>query len=98
MADPKSQGQIGMLVLKLLPNKLLGKYSVVLVVLKEKETFMGNGGMVGAGVLLIIIGLLLLTGILQFLITVVGWIAIIAGVIVGVIGLVSMIKGGNRGY
>ena len=59
---------------------------------------MGNGGIVGAGVLLIIIGLLLLTGILQFLITVVGWIAIIAGVIVGVIGLVSMIKGGNRGY
>ena len=59
---------------------------------------MGNGGMVGAGVLLIIIGLLLLTGILQFLITAVGWIAIIAGVIVGVIGLVSMIKGGNRGY
>ena len=59
---------------------------------------MGNGGIVGAGVLLIIIGLLLLTGILQFLITAVGWIAIIAGVIVGVIGLVSMIKGGNRGY
>ena len=59
---------------------------------------MGNGGIVGAGVLLIIIGLILLTGILQFLITVVGWIAIIAGVIVGVIGLVSMIKGGNRGY
>ena len=59
---------------------------------------MGNGGIVGAGVLLIIIGLLLLTGILQFLITVVGWIAIIAGVIVGVIGLVGMIKGGNRGY
>ena len=87
-----------MLVLKLLPNKLLGKYSVVLVVLKEKETIMGNGGIVGAGVLLIIIGLLLLTGILQFLITAVGWIAIIAGVIVGVIGLVSMIKGGNRGY
>ena len=59
---------------------------------------MGNGGIVGAGVLLIIIGLLLLTGILQFLITVVGWIAIIAGVVIGVIGLVSMIKGGNRGY
>ena len=59
---------------------------------------MGNGGMVGAGVLLIIIGLLLLTGILQALLTVVGWIAIIAGVVVGVIGLVSMIKGGNRGY
>ena len=59
---------------------------------------MGNGGIVGAGVLLIIIGLLLLTGILQALLTVVGWIAIIAGVVVGVIGLVGMIKGGNRGY
>ena len=59
---------------------------------------MGNGGIVGAGVLLIIIGLLLLTGILQALLTVVGWIAIIAGVVIGVIGLVGMIKGGNRGY
>ena len=59
---------------------------------------MGSGGMVGAGVLLIIIGLLLLTGILQALLTVVGWIAIIAGVVVGVIGLVGMIKGSNRGY
>ena len=59
---------------------------------------MSNGGMVGAGVLLIIIGLLLLTGIVQALITVVGWIGIIAGVIVGVIGIVGMIKGGNRGY
>lgn len=80
----------------MLPSKILGKKTRLC--LEEKETFMGNGGMVGAGVLLIIIGLLLLTGILQALLTVVGWIAIIAGVVVGVIGLVSMIKGGNRGY
>ena len=59
---------------------------------------MSGGGMVGAGVLLIVIGLLLLTGILQALLTVVGWIAIIAGVVVGVIGIVGMIKGNNRGY
>ena len=59
---------------------------------------MSSGGLVGAGVLLIIIGLLLLTGILQALLTVVGWIGIIAGVIVGVIGLVGMIRGTNRGY
>ena len=59
---------------------------------------MGNGGMVGAGVLLIIIGLLLLTGILQALLTVVGWIGIIAGVVVGVIGLVGMIKGNSSSY
>ena len=59
---------------------------------------MSNGGMVGAGVLLIIIGLLLLTGIVQALITVVGWIGIIAGVVVGVIGLVGMIKGNSSSY
>ena len=59
---------------------------------------MSNGGIVGAGVLLVVIGLLLLTGILQALLTVVGWIAIIGGVVVGVIGLVGMIKGGNKGY
>ena len=59
---------------------------------------MSNGGMVGAGVLLIIIGLLLLTGIVQALITVVGWIGIIAGVIVGVIGLVGMVRGNSASY
>ena len=59
---------------------------------------MSGGSLVGAGVLLIVIGLLLLTGILQGLLTVVGWIAIIGGVVVGVIGLVGMIKGNNRGY
>ncbi len=59
---------------------------------------MSSGAMVGAGVLLIIIGLLLLTGIVQALLTVVGWIGIIAGVIVGVIGLVGMIRGNNSSY
>ena len=60
---------------------------------------MSSGGMVGAGVLLIVIGLLLLTGILQALLTVVGWIGIIAGVVVGVIGLVGMIRGkGSSAY
>lgn len=60
---------------------------------------MSSGGMVGAGVVLIVIGLLLLTGILQALLTVVGWIGIIAGVVVCVIGLVGMIKGkGSSAY
>lgn len=60
---------------------------------------MSSGGMVGAGVVLIVIGLLLLTGILQALLTVVGWIGIIAGVVVGVIGLVGMIRGkGSSAY
>ena len=59
---------------------------------------MSSGSMVGAGVVLIIVGLLLLTGIIQALLTVVGWIGIIAGVIVGVIGLVGMIRGSNTSY
>ena len=56
---------------------------------------MSSGAMVGAGVILIVMGLLLLTGIIQALLTVVGWIGIIAGVIVGVIGIVGMIKGND---
>ena len=59
---------------------------------------MSSVGIVGAGALLIIIGLLLLTGIVQALITVVGWIGIIAGVIIGVIGIVGMIKGNSSRY
>ena len=59
---------------------------------------MSSGGMVGAGVLLIILGILFISGILQALLTVVGWIGIIAGVVVGVIGLVGMIKGNNNRY
>ena len=59
---------------------------------------MSSGGMVGAGVLLIILGILFISGLLQALITVVGWIGIIAGVAVGVIGLVGMIKGNKTSY
>ena len=59
---------------------------------------MSSGGMVGAGVLLIILGILFISGLLQALLTVVGWIGIVAGVIVGVVGLVGMLKGNNKSY
>jgi len=59
---------------------------------------MSSGGMVGAGILLIILGILFISGILQALLTVVGWIGIIAGVIVGVMGLVGMIRGNRASY
>ena len=59
---------------------------------------MSSGGMVGAGILLIILGILFISGILQALLTVVGWIGIIAGVIVGVMGLVGMIRGNKASY
>ena len=57
---------------------------------------MSSGGMVGAGVLLILIGIILVSGILAFLLQIIGWIGIIAGVVVGVIGLVGMFKGNNK--
>ena len=59
---------------------------------------MSNGTMVGAGILLIVIGLLLISGIIQALLAVVGFVGIAAGVIVGVIGLVGMIRGGGSRY
>ena len=59
---------------------------------------MSSGAMVGAGILLIILGILFISGILQALLTVVGWIGIIAGVIVGVMGLVGMIRGNKASY
>ena len=59
---------------------------------------MSSGGMVGAGVLLILIGIILVSGILAFLLQIIGWIGIIAGVIVGVVGLVGMLKGNNKSY
>ena len=57
---------------------------------------MSSGAMVGAGVLLIILGILFISGIVQFFLTILGWMGIIAGVIVGVMGLVGMIRGNNR--
>ena len=59
---------------------------------------MNSGAMVGAGVLLIILGILFISGLLQALLTIVGWIGIVAGVIVGVIGLVGMIRGSESHY
>ena len=59
---------------------------------------MSNGGMVGAGVLLILLGIILISGILAFLLKVIGTVALIAGVIVGVIGLVGMMRGKSTSY
>ena len=59
---------------------------------------MSNGGMVGAGILLILLGFILISGILAFLLKVIGTVALIAGIIVGVIGLVGMIRGKESAY
>jgi hypothetical protein len=59
---------------------------------------MNSTSLVGAGVLLLIIGILLLTGILQTILTFVGGVGIIVGVIVVIVGLVKMAKGGDTSY
>lgn len=59
---------------------------------------MNSTSLVGAGVLLLIIGILLLTGIMQAILTFIGWVGIIVGVIVVIVGLVMMAKGGDTSY
>ena len=50
------------------------------------------GGQILGGIILFVIGLLLLTGILQaivsFVITLLGWLFIIAGIVLGVMGII----------
>ena len=57
---------------------------------------MNNGGMLVIGIILIVVGALVQSDLFSFLLDVIGWIVIIVGVIVGVIGLVGMIRGNNR--
>lgn len=59
---------------------------------------MSSAGTVVVGVVLIIVGILLITGIIQAILTVAGWIGIIAGVVISAMGLVKMIRGGDNRY
>lgn len=59
---------------------------------------MSSGGMLIIGIILIILGALVQSDLISFLLDIIGWVVIIAGVIIGVIGLVGMIKGSNSRY
>ncbi len=59
---------------------------------------MSNGSMLGIGIILIVLGALVQSDLFSFLLDIIGWIVIIAGVIVGVVGLVGMIKGNKASY
>ena len=54
------------------------------------------GGQILGGIILFVIGLLLLTGILQaivsIVITLLGWLFIIAGIVLGVMGIIRFIN------
>lgn len=59
---------------------------------------MSNGSMLVVGIILIVLGALVQSDLFSFLLDIIGWIVIIAGVIAGVIGLVGMIKGNKTSY
>ena len=59
---------------------------------------MSKGGLLVLGIILIVFGALVQSDLFSFLLDVIGWVVIISGVIIGIIGLVGVIKGGNRGY
>ena len=57
----------------------------------------GGGSLLIAGIVVIIIGIILLTPLIDWLITFIGWAMIVGGVILGGVGIVQMLSGrGNR--
>jgi len=56
----------------------------------------GAGGSLFLGVILIIVGFLLKSGFIEWLLDVMGWILIIVGVIAVIVALVNMISGKGR--
>ena len=57
----------------------------------------GGGGLVLAGILLVVLGWLIGSSLIEWLLDVIGFVIIAGGVIVGVYGLVKMFSGGGRG-
>lgn len=56
-------------------------------------------GLLFIGLVIVVLGVLVQSAIIEWLLDVVGWIAIIGGAVIGIIGLVRMFTGGgNSGY
>tara|TARA_Y100000588_G_scaffold130587_1_gene143127 strand:+ start:8208 stop:8390 length:183 start_codon:yes stop_codon:yes gene_type:complete len=53
----------------------------------------GGGGLVFIGILIIIAGFIILSPFIDWLITVIGWMMILAGSAVGISGLIKMFSG-----
>ena len=54
-------------------------------------------GLVLAGILLVVLGALIRSGFLEWLLDIIGFVIIAGGVIVGVVGLIKMFSGGGGG-
>ena len=57
----------------------------------------GGGGLVLAGILIIVFGWLIQSSILEWLLEITGFVVIAGGVIVGVVGLIKMFSGDGSG-
>ena len=56
-------------------------------------------GLLFIGLVIVVLGVLIQSAIIEWLLDVVGWIAIIGGAVIGIIGLVRMFTGGgSSGY
>lgn len=61
----------------------------------------GKGGLTGVGIILIALGFLVKSGLLERLLEFTGWIIIIIGTIVAIVGVVGLVtgkKGGSGGF
>ena len=58
---------------------------------------LGGGSLLVAGVFLVLLGALIQSDILEWLLDVMGVLVIVAGVVVGVVGLIKMFSGGKSG-
>lgn len=52
-------------------------------------------GLLFIGLVIVVLGVLIQSAIIEWLLDVVGWIAIIGGAVIGIIGLVRMFTGGG---
>ena len=56
----------------------------------------GGGGLVLAGILVIIFGFLIRSGLIEWLLDIVGIVIIVTGAVIGLIGLIKVFSGGGE--
>ena len=57
----------------------------------------GGGGLVLAGILIVFLGFLIKSDLLEWLLELIGIVLIVGGAIVGIIGLIKLFSGGGNG-
>ena len=58
---------------------------------------LGGGGLLVAGIILVLLGALIQSDLLAWLLDVIGFVIVAAGVILGIVGLVKMFSGSKSG-